>query len=209
MYSLEEDYQLNPLSVLLQALLTSPRAWLGLSSSRLGLVRTDYLALPVGPAAGPSHQTGEAPEHGWACRAADLIEPSIQLLSSRCRPRSTSVESQRDLRPKRPTFRPTVQLSLSVLLQVLLTSLVGPPAWLGLSSSRLDRTNYQLNHVGATTGPTGGVSESGDPSSRLQHQPSNIPCWYCCQAAALAAGFILTSQPLPLLSPHVQASILQ
>ena len=124
-------------------------------------------------------------------------------------PPVNSVESQRDWRPKRPTFRPTVQLSLSVRLQVLLTSLVSPPAWLGLSSSRLDRTNYQLSYVGATTGPTGGVSESGDPSSRLQHQPSNLPCWYGCQAAALAAGLIPTSQPLPVLSPHVQASILQ
>ena len=51
-----------------------PRAWLGLSSSRL--VQTNYLALPVGAAAGPSHQQGKVPEHGWACRAADLFEPT-------------------------------------------------------------------------------------------------------------------------------------
>ena len=58
--------QLNPLLVLLPAILTSPQVWLpvGLSSSRL--VRSsnrlsDYLALPVDATAGPSHQPGEAP----------------------------------------------------------------------------------------------------------------------------------------------------
>ena len=38
---------------------------------------TDYIVLPVGAAAGPSHQPGEAPGPGWACRAAVLFEQTI------------------------------------------------------------------------------------------------------------------------------------
>ena len=78
---------------------------------------TDYIALPVGAAAGLSQQPGKAPERGWACRAADLIEPTYQ------------------------------------------------------------RDSVMSAH-GATSAPTGGVvSESGDPSTRLQHQPSNLHSW--------------------------------
>ena len=76
------DHQLNPLSVRLPALLTSRVRPLGLSSSRL--VRIDYLALPVSAAAGPSHQPGKSPEHGWACRAADLIQPTIISILCLC-----------------------------------------------------------------------------------------------------------------------------
>ena len=85
--------------------------------------QTDRPALSVGAAAGPSRRPGKAPGHGWACRAADLIEPTINSIMP-----------------------------------------VRPPA------------------------PTSIVSESGDPSSRLQHRLSSSPCprhGWACRAADL------------------------
>ena len=164
----------------LPALLTSPvspRAWLGLSSSRL--VRNDYLALPVGAAAGPSHQPGKAPEHGWACRAADY--PTQAPVGAA--PGPTSVGNQRDWRPERQTFKQTVPLSLSVLLPALLTSRVGPRALLGLSSSRLDRIDYPtpVQSVQPTVRPAWKAIETGDLSDRLSDRPSRSLCRCCCR----------------------------
>ena len=45
---------------------------------------TDSIVLPVGAAAGPSHQPGKALEDSWDGRAADLIEPIIDSILSRC-----------------------------------------------------------------------------------------------------------------------------
>ena len=52
------------------------------------------MALSVGASPGPFYLPGKAPGHGWACRAADLIEKTINSIISARPPGPTGIVSE-------------------------------------------------------------------------------------------------------------------